>query len=386
MLLTSPTPAEFFNTHLADRQARHDDEIDRSHAPTVWRTLDELLDDDARLLRESHARAVADGDPPNAVANYLVGWIGGFLGEVVGFVHATTGAGVLADSTVRWRFRPEGWPDRVDVTGARIAVPDDHPWAGVRGVETLRDAAAVRLHAVESLVATLAPLVDACRTLAKVGRNALWAEVADGIGTATAASPGLDGSVATIADVEALLAVPGAPWRQRPTLWAAVGDSGPMVVGRKGGCCLAYTGLEDEPDNAEGVEDLDPEQRAYKERFPRVTGERYYCSTCCFRDAADVEARQVYWADLLAAKTARVARGARMRKTAIAAGLLVLTACGGGGESAPTASAPTDSPLYDQLPAVQDDSVLAVPNRPWYFPTILGAEQILADVQQSLIS
>lgn len=45
----------------------------------------------------------------------------------------------------------------------------------------------------------------------------------------------------------------------------------------------------------------------------------------------------------------------------------------------------TGNPLYQRLPAVRADAVTEVPNRPWYFPTILGAERILADVRTALI-
>jgi iron complex transport system substrate-binding protein len=43
-----------------------------------------------------------------------------------------------------------------------------------------------------------------------------------------------------------------------------------------------------------------------------------------------------------------------------------------------------DNPLWPSLPAVENDRVYEVPNRPWYFPTILGAEQILEDVESSM--
>jgi hypothetical protein len=264
----------------------------------LWRTLEEMLADDARLLREVHGQMVAAGDPPKAAAKYLAGWVGGFLGEVVGFMYATTGAGVLADGTVGWRFHPDGWPDRVDVTGTRVVVPAHHPWSGQPGVQTVDDDRAVRRRVVEALDDALTPHLAAVRTLAKVGRSSLWAEVADGVGSATAASPELAGSVTTIPAVESLLCAPGAPWRARPRLWAVASAVGPLVVAHRGCCCLAYTGLSGEPDPAE--EDLDPEHRAYEERFPPVEGEPQYCSTCCLRDPADVEARQVFWAELQA--------------------------------------------------------------------------------------
>lgn len=43
------------------------------------------------------------------------------------------------------------------------------------------------------------------------------------------------------------------------------------------------------------------------------------------------------------------------------------------------------SPLYPQLPAVVGGTVFEVENRPWYFPTILAARQVLADVEEALL-
>lgn len=44
-----------------------------------------------------------------------------------------------------------------------------------------------------------------------------------------------------------------------------------------------------------------------------------------------------------------------------------------------------DNPLWPELPAVQADQVHYVENRPWYFPTILGAQRILDDVEAALL-
>ena len=43
------------------------------------------------------------------------------------------------------------------------------------------------------------------------------------------------------------------------------------------------------------------------------------------------------------------------------------------------------NPLYDSIPAVATGEVHEVANRPWYFPTILGAERILDDVEAALL-
>jgi ABC-type Fe3+-hydroxamate transport system substrate-binding protein len=44
-----------------------------------------------------------------------------------------------------------------------------------------------------------------------------------------------------------------------------------------------------------------------------------------------------------------------------------------------------NGPLWPQLPAVKADAVHLVDNRPWYFPTILSAEQMLTDIREALI-
>lgn len=44
------------------------------------------------------------------------------------------------------------------------------------------------------------------------------------------------------------------------------------------------------------------------------------------------------------------------------------------------------SPLFNRMPAVAGGGYFEVPNRPWYFPTILGAQQILTDVEKALLS
>lgn len=43
------------------------------------------------------------------------------------------------------------------------------------------------------------------------------------------------------------------------------------------------------------------------------------------------------------------------------------------------------SPLWSKLPAVQAGQVHHVDNRPWYFPTILSAQQMLTDIETALL-
>jgi iron complex transport system substrate-binding protein len=44
------------------------------------------------------------------------------------------------------------------------------------------------------------------------------------------------------------------------------------------------------------------------------------------------------------------------------------------------------SPLFNRMQAVTGGGFFEVPNRPWYFPTILGAQQILTDVEKALLT
>lgn len=44
-----------------------------------------------------------------------------------------------------------------------------------------------------------------------------------------------------------------------------------------------------------------------------------------------------------------------------------------------------DSPLWPQIRAVQSGNVHQVDNRPWYFPTIVAARRMLADVESALL-
>jgi hypothetical protein len=300
MLLSAPTPAAFVATHLEDKQAKADlaDGVEGA-----WLSIVELLADDARALRQVAERLVGGGTPPKAAANYLVGWFGGLLAGAVGYTHATTGAGLVSDATVRWRLNPGGWPDRVDVSRLRVVVPPDHPWAGVTGVDRA-DLDAVRRRAVDALVATLAPVVDVARSIGTVGRASLWAEVADGLGTATAGCPELAGSPSTVAPLEALLRVPGVPWRVRPRLWRATSRCGDLVVGQKGGCCLAYLNLGLDDADVDADVDPDSDYGIFLSRFPHVPGDPAYCSTCRFRASEEVEARQVLWAELAATRAA----------------------------------------------------------------------------------
>lgn len=285
MLLEGRTPGEWMRAHLhADAGA----DLGR------WVDLEGLLGDHGTLV-EMYRRLQEDrGVPAPAASTYVAGWTAGLLARVVGFALATSGAALLADRrSVRWRLHPEGWPDRVEFGRPGVVVAPDHPWRGQPGVATAVDSDAVAACAVGGLVEVLASVIDRCRRLAPVGRIGLWNEVGDGLGTAVAYHPGapVDGAAADA--LATAVRVPDPPWKSKPLLRVVDSAIGPMYVARKGGCCLSYTAPDELPPDSE----LPEIYRAYLARFPD-DGSPRYCSNCSFRDMADCQARQVFWAEL----------------------------------------------------------------------------------------
>ncbi len=294
MLLPSPTPVGFLAEHLDAHTARLETADPPDSSGFSWLSHEDLVRADGAQLRERHEVLVGAGDTPAAAAaKYLAGWTGGVLAESVGFVFAMASAGVLADESVRWRLHPDGWFDRVDVSRCPIAVPAGHPWAGRPDTQVLPDIDAVGRATVAGLTDVLTPLLGVCRRLARVGWNSLWAEVADGLGLALTFTPRLCEAPSAVDPLRLLLETPGAPWKKHPQLWVGDPSGGPFVMGRKGGCCLAYTEEREPVDPADPA--LEDYHRAYLERFPPTRDAPDYCSTCSFRSLDDVEARQLFW-------------------------------------------------------------------------------------------
>ncbi len=233
----------------------------------------DLLAADAAVLRELHAGLVGGGTPAPAAATYRAGWFAGATAGAVGFGLATAGAGFVVDAAgIGWTVHPGGWTETAHLGEPGILVGPSHAWAGSPDVEVVDDPDAVVARVVAALVAAVAPVVDACADLARVGRAGLWNEVGDGLGMALAFDPLLAVTPAMTEVLDRAVAAPGAPWRSRPGLRFAPSALGPVHVAQKGGCCLAYT--RDDPD------------------LPR---DQRYCSTCSFRHETDVDARQVAW-------------------------------------------------------------------------------------------
>lgn len=254
-------------SHLAVFEAEPVDETSR-----IWVSEAQLLAGDAAFLRAAQHRILdSSGGTPQMAAKWLVGWYAGKVADAVGFVLATGRAGVLVDTRpLRWRTHPDGWADRVSVDGCTVLVGPEHSWAGDDGVEVVAGEAELITRTVDSLVRAVRPVVEAVHGIARVGARSLWAEVADGFGLSPVHHPGLPVDEVVVGRLRAALSAPGVPWRVSPTLRAVSAPWGPVYLGQKGGCCLAY-------------------QRSTAES----TAERPLCTTCSLHDPAECADRQL---------------------------------------------------------------------------------------------
>jgi hypothetical protein len=291
LALPGPGPDVWLAEHLA---GQYDKWASGASGSPV--SVDGIVANGAEVLAAAHRRLVAAGTPAPAAAIYLAGWFGGALADATGFVLAAAGAGLLVDpGTVRLTLHPGGWPERVH-PAPRVVVAGDHPWAarppapetGAEVTVVERPEQVVRA-AVEALVATATPLVEACRGLARVGRAGLWNEIGDRLGAALAfVQLDLPVTPAMVRILAAATSAPGVPWRARPRLgFAASALLGRVHVVQKGGCCLAYTAPPPSPEDAGRMDD--------ERGFADLPGTPHYCSTCSFRPAGDCDARQILW-------------------------------------------------------------------------------------------
>ena len=268
-------------------------------------SLDQVLCDDAVLLRYLHSRLVAQGSPKPAAATYLAGWFAGSVARLVGLGLVTADAAVvLTSSEVSFELAGGGWPERTAPGRLGAVVAEGHPWQGHDRVTTLQPGVDVGSIAVRGLCELVSPLISVCRSLANVRLSALWEEVADGLGGVLAHQIHTPVSPAAVAVLEQALATAGAPWRNVPRLgFAASPELRAVHVVQRGGCCLAFTepmvsaSAVDSVPSEDGGPTSDGEAllQAYHARFVESPGAKRYCSTCRFRDPVDVDVRQVFW-------------------------------------------------------------------------------------------
>jgi hypothetical protein len=293
MSLSAPTPQAWWATHLHRYFAGRDEESLPAAEP-LWVDVAAVVADEGALVRDLHRQLLAaQGGTAQMAAKWIVDWYAGTPAGAVGFVLATADAGVLLDpDTVRLRLDAEGWVDRVDVTACTVVVTDDHPWAGLPGVQVAANHEELVARTVTSLIECLVPVVETVRGLAKVGARALWAEISDALGLCLTYQPHVPVQQDSVDRLSQALTRDGVPWRSTPTLRVAQAPWGPAYLGQKAGCCLAYQRPAPEP---VPVEQQHPDQRAFEQAFPLEQSPDRFCGTCSLRDRPGCEARQLWW-------------------------------------------------------------------------------------------
>jgi hypothetical protein len=215
----------------------------------------------------------------------LTGWVGGPVARAMaaGVVRDGVTIRLAGPDPVRLYQVPAGYVADLVVAPLAVAVAADHPWSARPCVEVVTDRAALQGLAVAELTRWAAPLVEAWRARGRLSRTALWGQLADAIGVLPrllVEAGGATPATTWIERVADLLAVPGAPWRHRPTAWQAQSAGGPVVVTHRGSCCLFFRAWP--PADAEPGSD--PLARSGADGPP-------YCGTCSLRTRDDVERR-----------------------------------------------------------------------------------------------
>jgi hypothetical protein len=291
----TPRPTDDPDTWLRLLGARLEDHaaLEAGEEPPVPVSLDDLLGRGG--LEASFDRFVADGVPSQTVATYLAGWYAGGVASLVGLGLAAGRAGFCFDAaSVRWYVHTAGWVGTIEATPHHVVVDRDHPWGGRAGIVSVDDLDAATSRSVAWMIELVRPIIEACRSLTRVGAVGLWNEVGDALGSVLSYQTAIEPTDDRVAILERAVDVAGRPWRARPRLWFVDSNElGRLHVIQKGGCCLAYR----EPHEPQDADDpsIDAEHRAYLERFPVEPGEPWYCSTCSFREPATVADRQVFW-------------------------------------------------------------------------------------------
>lgn len=256
-----------------------------------------------RTVRDSPGPVLADvdrlraqGSHPGAAARFVTAWTAGALAEVVGRTLAIADAALVVSGDTALLRHPGGWSDGVvpHAAGpADVRVAATHPWWGATGTAAPRTD--VVEDAVTALVQQCRPVVEAIAGHVRISASGLWQEVADALVGGVLLQPGLRLDEAARARLRAAVGGPERPWPRTPEV--AVSEEGPEdgvgdVVGRRGGCCLAFT-TPTAPFDATRIGD--PLLRDWYARFPLEAPGRQYCSSCSLRTTDDAHTRQRFW-------------------------------------------------------------------------------------------
>lgn len=213
-----------------------------------WFRLSERLADPGGLDAWVEAEVAGPAAGHRDVAGSLVTYrFAGSLAElVVGPLLDQRRAMTLRPAAVSVLLGPDGARlDGVAVDDLDVAVLPTDPDAGRPGTAVVDDVAGLRAVAVEAMVATYGPLVEAVRARAPFGRRGMWGALADHLAEVALrrAREQRRDAAATWAEVEALLddlAAREPLLVVRPRHQEVVTPAGSGLFAAKGTCCLIY--------------------------------------------------------------------------------------------------------------------------------------------------
>jgi hypothetical protein len=259
----------------------------RAGAPpdSNWVRVGELVADPVDVAAWFARLRAGNAHPPDVAASFLAGWLSDILLHAPATALQTERRVWAIDPGQTWvHAHPEGWFDGLAVGDAVLRVlPDDvaasdQSAIGRDRVEVVADVAALRRHLASDVVAVLAPLFGALRSLAPFGRRGMWGSAADALAGGavwTAFRAGADTAGAfedAVALADDMVAAGGGPLNH-PSALPIECRHGTITVAVRGTCCLWYKVPQD------------------------ATGHERYCTSCPLRDDDSQRAMFMRWLD-----------------------------------------------------------------------------------------
>lgn len=247
LLCTPPVAAGDALRATLDRVAARNEYVKVRHGRPPepgWLEASALTDDGSPHLGRLLAAVGAAYETPkrDVMASFFVGGYGWQLAAVaVGAYLVDRRVPSLAPAAVLVRVDDKGNAEEIALLSDRFTSLPDDPAAGDPDVATVPDGAALRAVLRRELESHLAPLIDAVRARAPLGKRAMWLSVADDIAwnvihhAKDSASPDR-----ARAEAAALTSDPEAPWRGRTGVLEVEGQGRRECFVARASCCLSY--------------------------------------------------------------------------------------------------------------------------------------------------
>ncbi|BAK35922.1 hypothetical protein MLP_29080 [Microlunatus phosphovorus NM-1] len=291
MRLPAESPAAWTERHRAtlfpDHLATLDHLAGGDRPAHVLRTTDELV---AGTLVQAVDDLTTGGTPLAAAGMQLASSYAGLMSWWIGVaLLGADAAMVVSPNAVSYWCHPGDYPDALEIANPIGAVvPPGHRWSDHSGVRVAppRQVAEAAAH---SAIVAATPLVEQLHELTRAGRVGLWHEVADSFAGAAVYQQDIRVGRSDLQTIDDALALPGAPWRRRPSLRLHSVPGGAVCILHKAGCCLAYT-TQSSVDT-----EFDEDHQAFETAFPPERGQPGYCVSCKFRSIEEVTRMQLWW-------------------------------------------------------------------------------------------